>query len=137
MRLTGRRRLTLATKPRDKIYPVRATADKTFPRICIMQTVMEAQLEQKLDDLSLQFQRAGERNHEEHREIRAEIRSEIGGLRSDLDAKIDGLRAETNANFADLRKSTVSMYRTVIILLGSFLTAIFGSIAAAVAVHIF
>jgi hypothetical protein len=87
-----------------------------------MDAVKEAQIEQRLDDLSRQFQRAEERNREEHCEIRGDLRAEIGGL-----------RAEMNDGFRSIRAGMDSYNRTLIVTMGSLVVAIVASLAAAAA----
>ena len=83
-----------------------------------MDAVKEAQIEQRLDDLSRQFARAEERNYEEHREIRAEIA---------------GLRAEMNDGFRAINTAMHSYNRTLIVTMGSLLATIVASLGAAAA----
>jgi len=89
-----------------------------------MDAVKEAQLEQKLDDLSLQFERAEQRNREEHREIRAGVAT----VRTDLGAEIKGLRAEMNEGFRDL-------HRLLFLGMASFIASIVASVAAVIVAH--
>jgi len=89
-----------------------------------MDAVKEAVLEQKIDDLTLRFERAEERNREEHRQIRGEI----GEVRSDL----RDVRSDLRDVRSDLYGEIQHLNRTMILGFASITASVIGAVGAAI-----
>jgi hypothetical protein len=89
--------------------------------------------DERLDDLARRMDAGFERIDADIRELRLELRTEIGGLREEVHGEIGGLRAEMAAGMNGMRGEIAALRVTLLRVGGGMMAGLLGVIAAVLA----